>query len=224
MKIKIIYNHLELSATLKNILGLRYSPVAVKLIRKDEFFKSDLLINMNRKYRYCQMIMEAKKGNICEISRDNITCPAAAAAFGFKPLPEKIVQGTMLKTLGLFENEEYGKRLMERMPRLKACEIDRIIALPLEKCDFTPDLIILEEPPEKIMWIALASLKFTDGRHSFDTGIFQACCVDVTVIPYLIHKVNASFGCYGCRDATDLDECECLVGYYRYFLKTFGPL
>jgi uncharacterized protein (DUF169 family) len=158
------------------------------------------------------MIMEAKKGKICAISEENITCPAAAAALGFKPLPEKIAKGAMLKTLGLFEKEEYGKALMEKIPRLRANEFDKIIALPLEKCDFAPDLIVIEDTPERIMWITLASLKLANGRHSFSTGIFQACCVDVSVIPYLNQTVNASLSCYGCRDATDLEDTECLVG------------
>ena len=101
---------------------------------------------------------------------------------------------------------------MEKIPRLKADDFNKIIALPLDKCDFTPDLIIIENTPEKIMWITLASLKFEDGRHSFSTGIFQACCVDVTVIPYLSQNINASLGCDGCRDATDLEDNKCLVG------------
>jgi uncharacterized protein (DUF169 family) len=36
--------------------------------------------------------------------------------------------------------------------------------------------------------------------------------VDVTVIPYLTKNVNVSLGCYGCRDATDIADDECLVG------------
>ena len=202
----------EISVKLKDNLDLRYSPVAVKFVKKEEDLKEYPSISLDKTYRYCQMIMEAEKGNICALSPINITCPAAAAAFGFKPLPEKIAQGTMLKTLGLFEEEEHGRLLMEKMPRLKPNELQVIIAMPLEKCSFTPDLIIIEDLPERLMWIALASLRNVDGRHSFSTGIFQACCVDVSVIPYLTNKVNASLGCYGCRDATDIKDDECLIG------------
>jgi uncharacterized protein (DUF169 family) len=62
------------------------------------------------------------------------------------------------------------------------------------------------------MWINLASIHKTGGRLSFNSTVFQACCVDVTVIPYLTKNVNVSLGCYGCRDATDIADDECLVG------------
>ncbi len=61
---EILKKHLECSNTLKNLLGLRYSPVAVKFIKKDEDFKSNLTIDLNGKYRYCQLIMEAKNEKI----------------------------------------------------------------------------------------------------------------------------------------------------------------
>jgi uncharacterized protein (DUF169 family) len=209
---KNLKRHLELSNELKKNLGLRYSPIAVKLVNNEEDFELDTNLSFDKKYRYCQMLMETKHGKNCVISGDNLTCPAAAAAFGFKSLPEKIAKGSMLKSLGLFEKEEYGKNLMEKIPRLKAGEIEKIIASPLEKCDFIPDLIIIEDIPERIMWLALASLRFANGRHSFSTGIFQAVCVDSTIIPYQTQKVNVSLGCYGCRDATDIKDDECIIG------------
>ena len=147
---EVLKKHFEWSNTLKSLLGLKYSPVAVKFVKKDEQFKSNLIIDLNGKYRYCQMMMEAKNGKICVLSSENITCPAAAA-LGFKMLLEKIAQGTMLKTLGLFEKKEYGKMLMEKIPRLKANELKNFLALPLEKCNFTPELLIIEDTPEKIM-------------------------------------------------------------------------
>jgi len=62
------------------------------------------------------------------------------------------------------------------------------------------------------MWINLAAIHETGGRLSFNSAVFQACCVDVTVVPYLTKNVNVSLGCYGCRDATDIEDGECLVG------------
>jgi len=47
----------------------------------------------------------------------------------------------------------------------------------------------------------------------FDTAILQATCVDATISPFLRQKLNASLGCYGCREATDLSESECVLGF-----------
>lgn len=85
--------------------------------------------------------------------------------------------------------------------------------LPLAEADITPDVVVVEAEPERVMWLALSSLFDEGGRLNFSTGVFQATCVDSTVVPYLTGKINATLGCYGCRDATDIRHEECLAGF-----------
>jgi len=67
---------------------------------------------------------------------------------------------------------------------------------------------------EKLMWISLAYLNATGGeRVSGSTAILQATCVDATIIPHLEHRLNISYGCYGCRDATDIGHNETVLGF-----------
>ena len=201
----------EIASKLTKILRLKNQPVAVKLVKKEDSLEG-LPPEPSMKMRYCQLVMEAKKGTSFTHTKDSISCPAAAAAFGLLPLPEKIEKGTMLKALGLFDSEEAAAELMSKMPRLPLGGYKAVAAAPLSEAGFTPDVVVLEEEPEKIMWISLASLHEKGGRLSFDTGVFQACCVDATVEPYLRGDINASFGCYGCRDATDIGDGEGLIG------------
>jgi uncharacterized protein (DUF169 family) len=201
----------EIASKLTKILRLKNQPVAVKLVKKEDSLEG-LPPEPSMKMRYCQLVMEAKKGTSFTLTKDSISCPAAAAAFGLLPLPEKIEKGTMLKALGLFDSEEAAAELMSKMPRLPLGGYKAVAAAPLSEAGFTPDVVVLEEEPEKIMWISLASLHEKGGRLSFDTGVFQACCVDATVEPYLRGDINASFGCYGCRDATDIGDGEGLIG------------
>ena len=201
----------EIASKLTKILGLKNQPVAVKLVKKEDALEG-LPPEPSIKMRYCQLVMEAKKGTSFTLTKDSISCPAAAAAFGLLPLPEKIEKGTMLKALGLFDSEEAAAELMSKMPRLPLGGFKAVSAAPLSEAGFTPDVVVMEEEPEKIMWISLASLHEKGGRLSFDTGVFQACCVDATVEPYLRGDINASFGCYGCRDATDIGDGEGLIG------------
>jgi len=201
----------QFSVSLKEILGLKWSPVAVKLVKPDESI-NEIPSKSPKRLRYCQLLMEAKRGKSATLTSENIACPAAAAALGLMPLPEKISSGMMLKTLGLFESEEAAAKTMAQMSRMKLGEVKAIAAAPLENAAFRPDVVIIEDKPEKIMWINLAAIHETGGRLSFSSAVFQACCVDVTVIPYLTKNVNVSLGCYGCRDATDIADDECLVG------------
>jgi uncharacterized protein (DUF169 family) len=32
-------------------------------------------------------------------------------------------------------------------------------------------------------------------------------------MPFLNQKIHASLGCYGCREATNLSESECVLGF-----------
>ena len=85
---------------------------------------------------------------------------------------------------------------------------------PLDKFSYIPDVIIVEDEPEKLMWIALAYLHVTGGKRiESSTAILQATCVDSTIIPFLEQRLNLVYGCYGCRDATDLGENEAVMGF-----------
>ena len=203
--------NVHVSFLFREILQLKWSPIGVRLVKSDETPK-DIPPESTRRLRYCQLLMEAKKGKSVTLTRENIACPAAAAALGLLPLPEKISSGEMLKTLGLFDSMMAAAITMAQMPRLEQGKIKAIAAAPLEEAKFKPDVVIIEDKPEKIMWINLASIHKTGGRLSFNSAVFQACCVDVTVIPYLTKNINVSLGCYGCRDATDIADDECLVG------------
>ena len=194
-----------------SILNLDHPPIAVKLLKPSDPLPEGF--DSTQKLRFCQSIMKAKCGQQILLTQENITCPAAAAAFGFRPLPEKLAGGEVMYSMGLFGNKEAGAKTLGLMPRLKQGEYSAVLIAPLEKVDFEPDVIVLEEKPEKLMWIALADIFNTGGRHVFQTSIFQAACIDSTVVPFLTQKLNASLGCYGCRDATDFPEEEALLGF-----------
>ena len=201
----------ELSKKLSNVLKINAKPIAVKIVKKEEETKG-LPPEPTKRFRYCQGLMQAEKGEKLTLTKETLSCPAAAAAFGFSMLPDKISSGEMLQSLGLFESKEAAANLMRNIPRLEQGIFKSISLSPLEKAEFTPDVVVIEDDPEKIMWINLASIHETGDRLFFSSSIFQACCVDVTVVPFLTKKINASFGCYGCREATDLKNDECLVG------------
>ena len=203
-------NH-EIQKIMVDAISLEYPPIAVKLVRTDEELP-ERFAKPKIKIRYCQLLMEAKRGHSLMLTTQDISCPAAASAFGFTPLPEKIRSGEMLCALGLFDSKDAAAKMMGEMPRLQLGSHKAVVASPLEHAGFKPDVVVVEGKPEQIMWISLATLYSPGGRLYFDSAVFQACCVDVTVIPYMTGKVNVSMGCYGCRGATDMKDDECLVG------------
>ncbi len=200
-----------------SLLDLTGFPVGVKFISKDDDFPEDA--EVLKKHRYCQALMKAQHGYNVILTGEEISCPAAAAAFGFRPLPEALKSGKGLVGFGIVSDPEVGKKMFEGMTRLDMGNIKGIHLFPLEKATEVPDVIIVEDDPEKLMWIALAYLHVTGGeRIESSTAILQATCVDSTIIPYLKNRINLTYGCYGCRDATDLPQNEAIIGFPGSFL------
>jgi len=199
-----------LSQKMEEILGLDPSPIAVKIVKTEEPLPDIKL--PTQKSRYCQLLMLARKGQNLMLTAENIACPAAKAALGFAPLPEKISTGEMLCTLGLFTSKEAAAKTMSMMPRIKLGAAKAVIAGPLKDFPLEPDVVVIESAPEHIMWLGLARNFKEGGRLNFSSSIFQAACVDVTVVPYLTGDINISPGCYGCRQSTDTPPEHMFMG------------
>lgn len=211
-------NTIVAAKEIQSILQLKDPPIAIKLFKPSEKIPSDIkLIEMRS--RYCQSLMLARHGQTLLLTPEKLACPAAYAALGFGPLPEKISTGQMLHFLGLYQTEEAAANTMATMPRLKANSISAIAAGPLEDSPLEPDIVIVEGLPEQIMWLCLARTFEAGGRLNFSSSIFQCCCVDVTVVPYLTKEVNISPGCYGTREATDVPPEHMFMGIPMAFLS-----
>ncbi|MDZ7613975.1 MAG: DUF169 domain-containing protein [Flavobacteriaceae bacterium] len=202
----------ERGARLQKILGMDSSPVGVRFL-----FEEDNIPGGPEKlsgYRYCQALMKARHGAHVLLDAEGIACPAAAAAFGFKPLPEGLRTGKGLVGFGIVNEEASGKAMFEGMTTLPQGKLKSLYLFPLETASIEPDIVVVEDETEKLMWIALANLNVKGGqRVKSSTAILQATCVDATVIPYVNQEFNMSMGCYGCRDATNICPNETVLGF-----------
>lgn len=209
---------IAIAKKIKETLGLLSSLVGVKFI----FNSSDIPSKITKLtgHRYCQALMKARHGEHVLLDAEGIACPAAAAAFGFKPLPEGLKTGKGLVGFGIVREESTGKTMFERMTTLPQGKLQALYLYPLETSEIEPDIVVVEDETEKLMWFALANLNISGGhRVESSTAILQATCVDATTIPYLQQKFNMSMGCYGCRDATDIQPNEAVIGFpYKDFM------
>lgn len=156
----------NITKIMTNILNLKSYPVGVKFYKDADKLLKEIgeSFDGKSKYRYCQALMEARFGDRVILHKDNITCPASAAAFGFKPLVEKLRQGEMLFQMGLFASKEAAARTMAMIPRLELGYYQAVALGPLSDINFKPDVIIVESATEHIMWLALVSYYDQGGR------------------------------------------------------------
>jgi uncharacterized protein (DUF169 family) len=196
---------------MKEILGLRGSPVGVRLRKTDAPVPGAVRAEGNR---YCQALMRARHGEHVVVTGETIACPAAARAFGFKPLPEALRTGKGLVGFGITAEEAVGAKMFEGMTVLEMGSVGQIDLFPLDLAEEIPDLVVIEDETEKLMWIALSYMHAHGGeRVRGSTAVLQATCVDSTIIPYVERRLNYGLGCYGCRDATDMAAGEAVLGF-----------
>jgi len=198
------------AALIEKILGMSTSPVGVKFY--EEFVHLEGF-ELPEKRRYCQVLMEARKGGQLLLTPQNIACPAASWALGFEEPPPRLSSGEMPAAMGIFGSPEAVQSTFSTMQRLEMGKYRMVAVFPLGEASCDPDVVVVESLAEHLMWIALAHVFRTGGRMHFDTAVLQATCVDVTITPFLQQRLNMSIGCYGCREATDLAEGECVLGF-----------
>ena len=201
-----------------SILGLHSEPVGVRFLTEEH--QAPEGASPLEQHRYCQALMKARHGANVLLGAENLSCPAAASAFGFRPLPEGLRSGKGLVGFGIVSNEAVAKKMFEKMPKLAPGQIKWLHLFPLTGAMKHPDVVVVEDEIESLMWIALASLHATGGeRVQGSTAVLQATCVDATLIPFLEKRLNYSYGCYGCRDATDMEKNEAVLGFPGVLLE-----
>jgi len=201
-----------LSKRMVDILGLKFEPVAVTLVKRGQA-APDGYAEVESNARHCQSIMRARKGECLWIPASKHACPIGASALGMVPTPEKAASGEFHCNLGLFDKPEASKKMMDARPVLEQGSVIGTAVCPLSKAKVAPDVIVVTGVPEQIYWIMPAATTFTEGgRVVAEMATVQATCVDETVIPYVTGNVNISLGCFGCRKATDIAPEEMLVG------------
>ncbi len=204
----------EHARIMKSILELKSEPVAVWLVNSSVVPESFSTWEQLSSHRYCQALMRARQGESVILDGDGLSCPAAAAAFGFKPLPEGLANGHGLVGFGIVPEPNTGVTMFQGMTNLSPHSIHTIAVSPLAKSPSLPDIIVVEGEPEQLMWLLLADQNLDGGkRRAGDTAVLQATCVDCTIIPYVEQRMNFTLGCYGCREATDLATSEAALGF-----------
>jgi len=195
-------------------IGSGSEPVAVFLLAADADMAPFAGWTRLQRHRYCQALMRARGGESVVLTADEVSCPAAARAFGFKPLPEGLRSGKGLVGFGIVADPATGERMFRGMSCLEPGSVSCLALCPLAAAPALPDVVVVEGPAEQLMWVLLAEANLRRGERLLgSTAVLQATCVDATIVPFLEQRLNFTMGCYGCREATDLEPGEAVIGF-----------
>jgi len=199
----------EYGDKLKAILMLRHEPAAVRLIREDE--DPPKYPETDKQMSHCQAVASATKGNALLVMKEMQECKVGSSALGMANTPDKVRSGEFHFGIGAHDTVGATEKMIAARSEV-GFKAKGAVYSPLSKADFEPDVVIIEDIPERIYWFIPLSTAKEGGRVNLSTAPFQAACVDCIAVPMVSGSINISLGCFGCRKRTDIQSDEMLMG------------
>lgn len=200
----------EWADTMREILGLRWHPVAISLIKAGEPLPDVPL--PEQRLRYCQSLMAARRGASIMMPANRHACPDGTSILGLTPMPEKLASGELYILFHKLDSVEAAKRMVHERPCLEPRTVDATVVCPLDDAKCAADVVAVIAKPEQMMWLSMATSYYTGHRHDFHASGYNAQCVETTLLPLTSGEINISFGCYGCRASSDVDDSMMMMG------------
>ena len=191
-------------------LGLRWQPVAVSLIDKDELLPDVPLPPENQ--RFCQAMMAARRGASILMPPHRHSCPDGTSIFGMTGVPEKLATGDIYVLFHKVVNAEAAARMVAERPTLPPKSRRATYVAPLAKTVRKPEVVVVTGTPEQMMWLCMSMSYYSGHRFDFHASGFNSMCVEAVLYPLTEQEPNITFGCYGCRAATDVAEDMMFMG------------
>ncbi len=200
-------NYQEMNKILKDTLSLRWDPVAVRMMRPGEERPAQT-IQPPIPLRHCQSIIVARRGNSLYMPARSHACPDGSGILGLVEMSPKLRSGDLYLLFKKMPNLETAQKMISSRPEFSAGSYEATLLAPLDKAQFEPDVIILTLWPEQAMWLCCAHTYATGERQNFKTSGFNSTCADLVIQPMKTGEMNISFGCYGARASSEIDDFE----------------
>jgi len=200
----------EYAKVMKEVMKLRYEPVAIRLIREGEEFPAGYE-EPEKQLSHCQAIFRAKDGACIKMPLADHACMVGASALNLTDTSEKIASGEFHAGIGMHDSADAAAKMIGDRKLVPFKSIGEIVC-PLKDADFEPDVVAIDDIPERVYWIIPLTTAEKGGRIEFSTSPFQCACEDVVAMPINTGLPNISLGCFGCRKKTDMKPDEMAAG------------
>jgi len=170
-------------------------PVAIKMLssasqipEKARMPKRDLGMAM----AVCQGVALARRyGWTMAMGEEDMLCPLGALTLGFLPAKSKFLDGSFNVPFWV-KNQDIRAKMAQGMPRLEQGKYTHLVAAPLHRADFEPQVIIVYGNPAQIARLIQAAI--------YGTG------------EAIVSSASGGFACGGEITRTILtDQCQFIV-------------
>ena len=204
--------------TLKDVLRLRWEPVGITLLPAGASVP-DVPVP-HESMRYCQQLMHARRGVATMLPVNRHSCPDGTSILGLSEVPEKLASGEIYLLFHKLDTLEAAQRMVGERPHLEPRSVEATVAAPLAQGVCEPDVVQVTCTPEQTMWLCMSAAYYTGHRFDFHASGYNSLCVETTLIPREQGVMNISFGCYGVRAASDVEDELMFVGIPAEMMPT----
>jgi uncharacterized protein (DUF169 family) len=204
----------QYSLILKEVLNLDSNPVGLSLVKGKPSESAD------KKIRICRAIIDATKGEILKLDKQNNACFGASWHLGFHKIDDpkvlRMIKKFVVEGEKLFCSYEALDKLMTQFEDVGDNSESHFVLSPLEKCESEPQLVIFLCNSE-VACRLLTLVTFVDGVMP-KIKIGGPTCRMAIIYPLLKQEVNLSFYDYTARKMCNVDKDKLIVSIpYKRF-------
>jgi uncharacterized protein (DUF169 family)/NAD-dependent dihydropyrimidine dehydrogenase PreA subunit len=173
--------------------------------------------------RHCQSIIAARRGNCLYMPPAAHACPDGSGILGLTQMSEKLRSGALYLLFRKMPNIETAQQMISTRAEFTCGSYRATVLAPLAEATFEPDVVIFTLWPEQTMWLCAAQTYATGRRQNFQVSGFNSTCSDLVVKPVETGDMNISFGCYGARASSEIDDFEMYLSIPFALLEDIVP-
>ncbi|MCX5701751.1 MAG: DUF169 domain-containing protein [Candidatus Omnitrophica bacterium] len=197
----------DYARTLKELLNLEYSPVALNCVKGHSGNTSE------KKVRICRAILDAGKGESFLVDKQNNACFGASWHLGFHKISDpkiiNMIKKFVVEGEKLFSSYEALDKLMSQMEEAPDNSGSYFLLSPLENVGAAPDLVIFICNAEAACRL-LTLVTFLDGIMP-KIKIGGPTCRMSIISPLLTGEVNLSFYDYTARKMCNVEKDKLII-------------
>ncbi len=176
-------------------------PLAIRMTKPGEPLPQGVRVpsrDMNENWIVCQSIGVARRyGWAIAIGRDDVICPLAAIAFGFRHPNDEYFRG--YASVGMYcENEESASRLEAQTWRFAPGTYSNLCVAPLARASFEPHVIAVYANSAQVMRLVNAALYTRGGRIESTIG-GRLDCAEIVIQTMTANAPKVIVPCNGDR-------------------------
>jgi uncharacterized protein (DUF169 family) len=191
----------ELDQALSHYVRPDTFPVAIRMLKPGEAIPEGLRMPsraLHENWIVCQSIGVARRyGWGIVVGRDDVICPLAAIAFGFRQPNDEYLRG--FASVGMYcENEQAAERLEAAGWKFEPGTYDYLCVAPVAKATFEPHVIAVYANSAQVMRLVNAALYQRGGRIESTTS-GRLDCADIVIQTIKTNAPKVIIPCNGDR-------------------------